>query len=72
MADGYQPPEGYLTMEGAAERLGVSLVTMRKAVREREHRNVPGQPEQARAACEAGRRRETTPAGPGGKSGGLS
>jgi excisionase family DNA binding protein len=34
MAEGYQPPEGYLTMEGAAERLGVSLVTMRKAVRE--------------------------------------
>jgi excisionase family DNA binding protein len=34
MAEGYQPPEGYLTMEGAAERLGVSLVTMRRAVRE--------------------------------------
>ena len=33
MAEGYQPPEGYLTMEGAAEQLGVSLVTMRKAVR---------------------------------------
>lgn len=34
MADGYQPPDGYLTMEKAAERLGVSLVTMRKAVRD--------------------------------------
>lgn len=33
MAEGYQPPEGYLTMEKAAERLGVSLVTLRKAVR---------------------------------------
>lgn len=34
MAEGYVPPDGYLTMEGAADRLGVSLVTMRKAVRE--------------------------------------
>ena len=34
MADTYQPPEGYLTTERAAELLGVSLVTMRKLVRD--------------------------------------
>ena len=45
MAEAYRPPEGFLTMEGAAELLGVSLVTMRKTVREaglgafRDHRN---------------------------------
>lgn len=34
MAEMYRPPEGYMTMEGAAEQAGVSLVTMRRAVRE--------------------------------------
>lgn len=33
MAEAYQPPDGYLTMELAAERFGVSLLTLRKAVR---------------------------------------
>jgi excisionase family DNA binding protein len=32
MPDAYQPPEGYLTMAGASERLGVSIVTLRKLV----------------------------------------
>jgi excisionase family DNA binding protein len=45
MAEAYQPPDGYLTTEGAAELLGVSLVTMRKIIRDaglttfRDHRN---------------------------------
>lgn len=35
MADTYQPPDGYLTMAGATEQLGVSIVTLRKLVRDR-------------------------------------
>ena len=35
MADTYQPPEGYLTMAGATEQLGVSIVTLRKLVKDR-------------------------------------
>ncbi|HZO25982.1 MAG TPA: hypothetical protein VFH48_08315 [Chloroflexota bacterium] len=35
MAEAYTPPAGYLTMAGATERLRVSIVTLRKLVRER-------------------------------------
>ena len=35
MADTYRPPEGYLTMAGATEQLGVSIVTLRKLVKDR-------------------------------------
>jgi excisionase family DNA binding protein len=35
MADTYRPPDGYLTMAGATEQLGVSIVTLRKLVKER-------------------------------------
>ena len=35
MAEAYTPPGGYLTMAGATDRLGVSIVTLRKLVRER-------------------------------------
>jgi excisionase family DNA binding protein len=31
----YQPPEGYLTMAQAAERISVSLVTLRKLIQRR-------------------------------------
>jgi excisionase family DNA binding protein len=34
MAEAYQPPDGYLTIEGAAVLLGVSLVTVRKIIRD--------------------------------------
>jgi hypothetical protein len=34
MPEAYTPPEGFITMEGAAERAGVALNTMRRAVRE--------------------------------------
>jgi hypothetical protein len=35
MADTYRPPDGYLTMAGATEQLGVSIVTLRKLVKDR-------------------------------------
>jgi len=31
----YRPPNGYLTMAGATELLGVSIVTLRKLVRDK-------------------------------------
>jgi excisionase family DNA binding protein len=34
MADGYRPPEGFMTVGEAQQRLGVSKVTISKIVRE--------------------------------------
>jgi hypothetical protein len=34
MADGYRPPEGFITVGEAQQRLGVSKVTISKIVRE--------------------------------------